>query len=185
MAVLLVILSSHQLNVTFKYYVWFLDLCIIVCIQTQKEHVIKTGSVSIIKWQVEEASAELGLTEGAVGYWFIDWDSSVCQTQTHTPPHPFTQGYERFQCLKFYVVFWIWDGRQVQGPTAGTPRCMQYLHQKTIPIKTDVPVNVSVPLFLLMLLQTKMNVAGSNITKSRLLWNVMWLYMETHHFLLL
>jgi hypothetical protein len=46
---------------------------------------------------------------------------------------------------------------------------MQYLRQKTIPIKKDVPVNVSYPLFLLMLLQTKMNVASSNITKSKLL----------------
>jgi hypothetical protein len=57
----------------------------------------------------------------------------------------------------------------MQGPAAETPRFMQNLHQKTIPIKTDVPVNVSFTLFLLMLLQTKMNVASSNITKSRLL----------------
>jgi hypothetical protein len=56
---------------------WFLDLCIVLCIKPKKEHVIKTGSVSIIKWQVEEASAEPGVTDGAVRYWFSDWDSSV------------------------------------------------------------------------------------------------------------
>lgn len=133
---------------------WFLDLCIVLCIETTKEHVIKTGSVSIIKWQVEETSAELGLglTEGAVRYWFSDWGSSVvCQTQTCTPPHPFTQGYELFQCLKCFV-FWIWDGRQVQGPAAGTLRFMQCLLQKMILVKTDMPVNVSFPLFPPMLL---------------------------------
>jgi hypothetical protein len=58
----------------------------------RKEHVIKTGSVVIIKWQVEEASAELGLTEAAVRYWFSDWDSSVrlSEPNTYTSPpfHP-------------------------------------------------------------------------------------------------
>jgi hypothetical protein len=54
----------------------------------------------------------------------------------------------------------------VQGPAAGTLQFMQRIKQKTILIKTDVPVKISFPLFPVMLLQTKMNVASSNIAKA-------------------
>jgi len=69
---------------------WFLDLFIVLyCVLKRKKNMLSKLDL----WQVEEASAELGLAEGAVRYWFSDWDGSLrlSDPNTYTSPpflHP-------------------------------------------------------------------------------------------------